>query len=539
MKISNVKCDAFQVGVFPEEPPHKKARIGTSLVLKTILQDIFSSIELENLDFDSDQYSKNIQELIEIALLYGLDNPERGFLPALLEDLLNSPFDINQPLTFADQNFALGDFSSQLEIHYSSYKKMHAEFHQYMGKIGIKNAKDREKYNPSFLHFVCMKGDLELLNLLAYHPKVDFDVKLLGKFSIFYIVCYTGSSNFFQSLLNSRRIDLKKAQQEGQQIFYNACSNNQADLVKRLLKLTWIDFNQGDAYGNTPLHMACFKGHLEVVEILLDSNEVQHNKGNRQQIQPIHHAFISQDIEIIKMMLKSSKVDKRDLDKIFDESWHISKFFFIQEDISIIQVLVDQLSLTSVALSPLLSNVPHFSLLFLYMKYGSLKSLEIVLGLLFCKFSFLFEYDTDYNRLDLACKSFLSDKIAEEKRFLEAPDAWDTDIEERQKMITLLEQCQIDLYGTAKRFAFKYGFLEEKAAEWLASMVLYEDEYIRLKENKYFDGEEAFLRRFLDISRRLPLEMKGIISNNAAHLRNRFILKKDLDPAIKRLLNKI
>jgi len=89
--------------------------------------------------------------------------------------------------------------------------------------------------------------------------------------------CDSGNMELLELLLNHPKIDVNQKLQQGSTLLHHVCRENQLPQLQRLLQLPTLKLNQQTGLGLTPLMTACQSGKSLIISELLKYTQVNPN----------------------------------------------------------------------------------------------------------------------------------------------------------------------------------------------------------------------------------------------------------------------
>lgn len=174
-------------------------------------------------------------------------------------------------ITYMEHNLRKGDLKTGIDattvLHVVSAEG-YEEYVDFFLGLDTNMVNQQDNYGQTALHKACMKGHINISNLLldngAYIDISDNDSK-----SALDIACDCGlSDTCMAELLLSRNAKIRQKLTDARTALHIACVNNEIKVASLLLKYK-AKVNKRDYHGYTPLHLACKNGHVDIVELLI------------------------------------------------------------------------------------------------------------------------------------------------------------------------------------------------------------------------------------------------------------------------------
>jgi ankyrin repeat protein len=202
--------------------------------------------------------------------------------------------------------------------------------------------------NFTILSYACLYNNIDVINVLLQHPKVDPSIEhKKGKviLSPLRIAIETNKANIVESLLKHPKIDLLKKDFNGKSFFMNACESGNIkivkllmehprtlikekyqsplvsavrynyrnyDIVKLLLEHPKIDPNQKTRKGSTALLEVCKTGDRDAFELLMKHPKIDPNQRGALEVSPIDMASLKKNYDMIKDIMSHPKFNPND-----------------------------------------------------------------------------------------------------------------------------------------------------------------------------------------------------------------------------------
>ena len=146
-------------------------------------------------------------------------------------------------------------------------------------KVLLHNDADIHPYNTDLLLSTCMKGDVELIEVILKGCRVHYeldsiDYYILYCFSFEDVICNDEVTTVLLKYITD--IDIFSNDADGENLLHLAIKYNRLSLVKALLE-RGIDREAEDDSGRTPLTLASRYEYIEIVKLLLSYNSTIDN----------------------------------------------------------------------------------------------------------------------------------------------------------------------------------------------------------------------------------------------------------------------
>ena len=209
---------------------------------------------------------------------------ELGFSPANEQYFANDPED-NLPYSFGASSY----FTKQVN-HFSTSIHLATELSNYeIVKLFLENdvdANSKDTMGRTPFHFACIRGNMEIANLLIKEGHCDIHINEMKGHTAFMYACMSNNVELQEFLLKNGFTLYDQDRYSSTSPLVIACENNRINTVNFLLS-KGIDVNHIiKPFNRTALHFAAIKGHNEIVRILLK----HHANPNIQAYQHLNRA---------------------------------------------------------------------------------------------------------------------------------------------------------------------------------------------------------------------------------------------------------
>ena len=313
----------------------------------------------------------------------------------------------------------------------------------------------------------CHFGLKEIVKLLLADPRTNVNIQLQEAWTPLLVASSEGRDDVVELLLKDPRVEVNApgGRREVTALFL-ACESHHLTLIKRLLADPRIDVNSVTPKGSTAFFFACVAGDEGVVGLMLQDPRVDVTRPDRYGSSPFFIACQHSNEGVVRLMLQDPRVDPN-------------------------TPMLDGQTPCSVALE--MNNLGVFKLLLALgsdIKTDALVDVEKTLS---------FELPEDWLAFASGFeKSFITPReIGEKKGHLNC--------------VALLDEFQRDRSSVKLRLWEELELQGLVAAELFVLVVFLSDDYLALPPPT--TPEVIRIRRFLAISRRLPIELQMVLCN--------------------------
>ncbi|XP_067653717.1 ankyrin repeat, PH and SEC7 domain containing protein secG-like [Haliotis asinina] len=164
-----------------------------------------------------------------------------------------------------------------------------------------------DEYSYNVLHFACMGGDLETVQLILSQNVTDINIRGNGSRTPLMEAAFWGESDVVK-LLMDRGANMSLVDKFGNNVLHHACIGGDLETVKLILSQNVMYINSRGNESRTPLMEAAWSEHRDVVKLLVDRG-ANLSLVDEYSYNVLHFACMGGDLETVQLILSQNVTD--------------------------------------------------------------------------------------------------------------------------------------------------------------------------------------------------------------------------------------